>query len=114
MEIGTEAAQFLFWEYVNRNFFAMPSKISCRRKSLEFLFYCIWAHYLTRDVGICSRRGHTKDLKFCQDFSRHKKTAHNLHTNTVLDFFLFVDDLGATKLQMGWTVTIGRLQIVKM
>jgi hypothetical protein len=31
----------------------------------------------------------------------------------ISEMFLFVDDLGATKLQMGWTVTIGRRKLCK-
>ncbi len=87
----------------------MTSKISCRRKSLEFSFHFIWAHYLTKDVVIRSRWGL---LEILTGFSRHKRK--QLTIIIYKKSFLFVDDLGATKLQMGWTVTIGRLQIVQM
>jgi hypothetical protein len=32
VEIGTEAAQFLYWEYINRIFFAMPLEFSLQNK----------------------------------------------------------------------------------
>jgi hypothetical protein len=70
VEIGNEAAQFLFWEYINSNFLAV-----CVLKDLGLnentLFYCLES-FLTYSSPIFLRKCDKENVSNCEKVETRK------------------------------------------